>query len=112
VVFWIILLIAYIPAIKKQMALGVVGALISLPLWSWFAWDWFASSRFGMDDRLAVTISFIFVSLLGFARRLVGPRAEISRNVPLGQLLLYRFFFDRDIRDRRTWIDRDLPTKA
>jgi glycerol-3-phosphate acyltransferase PlsY len=108
----IILVIAYAPAIKRQMALGVVVALISLPMWSWFAWDWFASSRFGVEDRLAVTIGFTFVAVLGFVRRLIGPRAELSKDVPVGQLLFYRFFFDRDIRDRRTWIDRDLPSKT
>jgi glycerol-3-phosphate acyltransferase PlsY len=106
-----ILLEAYIPAIKRQMALGVFVALISLPLWSWFAWSWFASARFGTDDRLAITIGFIFVALLGYIRRLVGPRVELSKNVPTGQLLLYRLFLDRDIRDRKAWIDRNLPQK-
>ena len=107
----IILLIAYIPAIKRQMALGVFVALLSLPLWTWFAWDWFASSRFGVEDRLAITIGFIFVALLGYIRRLVGPRAELSKNVPTDELLVNRLFFDRDIRDRKAWIDRK-PEKA
>ncbi|MFA5240597.1 MAG: glycerol-3-phosphate acyltransferase [Phycisphaerae bacterium] len=108
----IVLLTAYIPAIKKQMAQGVFLVLFSLPLWTWFAWDWFASSRFGIEDRLPITIGFIFVALLGYVRRLVGPRVEISRNVPAGELLLNRLFFDRDIRDRQTWIDRKPETTA
>ena len=70
----IILLIAYIPAIVRQMALGVFVALISLPLWSWFAWNWFASTRFGTDARQAVTIGFICIALMGFVKRLIGPQ--------------------------------------
>jgi hypothetical protein len=31
---------------------------------------------------------------------------ELSRNVPNGELLLNRLVFDRDIRDRNAWIDR------
>jgi glycerol-3-phosphate acyltransferase PlsY len=102
----IILAIAYVPGIVRQMALGVFVALISLPLWSWFAWSWFASTRFGIDARAAVTIGFVFVALMGFTKRLVGSRVELSRNVSTGELLLNRLLFDRDIRDRKAWIDR------
>jgi glycerol-3-phosphate acyltransferase PlsY len=104
-----ILLEAYIPAIKRQMALGVFVALISLPLWSWFAWSWFASTRFGVDARAAVTSGFVFVALMGFTKRLIGPRVELSREVLTSELLLNRLLFDRDIRDRKAWIDRS-PT--
>ena len=97
----IILLIAYIPAIIRQMALGVFVALISLPFWSWFASNWL-----GIHERLPVTIGFVFVALLGFTKRLIGPRIELSRNVPTGELLFNRLLFDRDIRDRKAWIDR------
>jgi glycerol-3-phosphate acyltransferase PlsY len=97
----IILLIAYIPAIVRQMALGVFVALISLPLWSWFAASWL-----GIYERLPVTVGFVFVALMGFVKRLIGPRVELSRNVPTGELLFNRLLFDRDIRDRKAWIDR------
>jgi glycerol-3-phosphate acyltransferase PlsY len=101
-----ILLIAYIPAIVKQMALGVFFALVTLPFWSWFAWSWFASTRFGPDARTAVTVAFICISLMGFVKRLIGPRVELSRDTPTGELLLNRLLFDRDISDRKAWIDR------
>ena len=103
---FIILLIAYIPAIVRQMALGVFVALISLPLWGWFAWSWFTSARFGIDARAAVTIGFVFIALMGFTKRLIGPRVELSRDVPTSKLLINRLLFDRDIRDRKAWIDR------
>jgi glycerol-3-phosphate acyltransferase PlsY len=102
----IILAIAYLPAIIRQMAPGVAVALISLPLWTWFNWTWFESSRFGPDARAAVSIGFVAVALLGFTKRIIGRRVELSRNVPNGELLLNRLVFDRDIRDRNAWIDR------
>lgn len=102
----IIVSIAYLPAIIRQMAPGVAVALSSLPFWSWFAWAWFESSRFDAGDKTAVTVFFIAVAAMGFAKRLIGPRVELSRNVSDRELFLNRFVFDRDIRDRNAWIDR------
>ncbi len=102
----IIVFISYLPAIIRQMAPGVAVALISLPLWSWFAWAWFESSRFGEDARTAVTAFLLAVAVMGFSRRLIGPRVELSKNVPKRDLVLNRLIFDRDIRDRNAWIDR------
>jgi acyl phosphate:glycerol-3-phosphate acyltransferase len=102
----IILLEAYSPAIKRWMAQGVFVALISLPLWSWFAWSWFESGRFGAGARTAVTVGFLCVSLMGFVKRLIGARVELSRDVPTGELLLNRLVLDRDIGDLKAWIDR------
>jgi len=99
----IILLTAYIPAVIKQLALGVFLALVELPLLSWF---FYQPLGLDLDKRLAVTIGFAFISAMGFAKRLIGPRMEISRNVPAGELLLNRLLFDRDIRDRKAWINR------
>jgi acyl phosphate:glycerol-3-phosphate acyltransferase len=102
----IIVFISYLPAVIRQMAPGVAVALISLPFWSWFAWGWFQSSRFGAEARTPVTFFLIAAAVMGFARRLIGPRVELSKDVPSGQLLLNRLVFDRDIRDRNAWIDR------
>ena len=108
----IILFIAYSPAIKRQMATGVFVALLSLPLWSWFGWNWLHIALFGhsgtikLEDRLPVTIGFICMVILAFVKRLIGTRVELSKNVSTGELLLNRLFFDRDIRDRKAWIDR------
>jgi glycerol-3-phosphate acyltransferase PlsY len=109
----IILLIAYLPAIKKQMALGVVGLH-----WLHFLYG-AGSPGIGLPHPVLEWMNSAWRSRMAYIRiacwdlpgGLSGPRAEISRDVPLGQLLFYRLFFDRDIRDRRTWIDRDLPVK-
>jgi glycerol-3-phosphate acyltransferase PlsY len=102
----IILLMAYLPAIFRQMALGVFACFLTLPLWSWLAWDWFASPRLGPDDRMAVAIGLVVIALMGAVKRLIGSRVPISQDVPTGELLLNRLLFDRDIRDRRAWIKR------
>ena len=97
----IVLVMSYLPSIARQMALGVFVALISLPLWSWFAASWL-----GIDERLPVTIGLAGIALMGFVKRLIGKRVELSRDVPAGELLLNRLLFARDIRDRKAWIDR------
>jgi glycerol-3-phosphate acyltransferase PlsY len=97
----IVLLMAYVPGLIRQMAVGVCVTLISLPLWSWFAADWL-----GIHEKLPVTIGLVFIALMGFAKRLIGPRVGLSRNVPVVELLKNRFLFDRDILDRKAWIDR------
>jgi acyl phosphate:glycerol-3-phosphate acyltransferase len=108
----IILFIAYSPAIKRHMAEGVAVALISLPLWTWFGWSWLHIALFGqqtpitIDARLPVTIGFIAMVVLAFVKRLIGPRVALSKDVPTSELIMNRLMFDRDIRDRRTWIDR------
>ena len=104
----IILLFAYVPAIIKQMALGVFAALIVLPVWAWFAPEWLGIS---IDDRLPVVGGFVCIALMGFAKRLIVKRVELSSDVPTCELLLNRLLFDRDIRNRKAWIDR-APVKA
>ena len=99
----IILAIAYVPGLIRQMAVGVFVALLSLPLWSWFGYRWL---NIDAEARLPVTIGLVFVTVLAFVKRLIGPRVALSRNVPTGELLFNRWLFDRDIRDRKAWIDR------
>ena len=102
----IILLTAYLPAFFKQMALGVFACFITLPLWTWFAWAWFASSRLGVEDKMTVTIGIFAIAMMGALKRLIGARATISRDIPMNELLINRLLFDRDIRDRQVWINR------
>jgi len=102
----IVLVTVYAPAIKRQMALGVFVALVGLPALTWFGWSWIASSRFDADDRLAVTCGFAVMATVGIVKRLIGRRVKISQNTPIGELLLNRLLFDRDIRDRQAWINR------
>ena len=73
----------------------------SLPFFSWFL-----SQPLGIEDRLPITLGFIAMALIGLSKRLVTPRTELSKSVPLGELIINRLLFDRDIRDARAWTDR------
>lgn len=97
----IILMIGYVLGPIRQIALGVFLALVSLPLFSWFL-----SQPLGIEDRLAITIGFVVLSLIALIRRLAVPRTPLSKSVSLGELFINRLLFDRDIRDRRSWINR------
>ena len=94
----IILVMPYIFAPVRQVALGVLLALVSLPIFSWFL-----SWPLGIEERLPVTLGFVVLSLLGLLKRLVAPRTPLSKSVPPGQLIVNRLLFDRDIRDRKAW---------
>jgi len=97
----IIFVLAYSLAPIKQVALGVLLALVSLPLWSWFLYQ-----PLGIDERLPVTLGMVVIGLMGLFKRVVAPRTPLSQSVPLGNLVLNRLLFDRDIWDRKTWISR------
>jgi len=95
----IMLVLAYIMAPLRQLSLGVFLALASLPIFSWFL-----SQPLGIEERLPITLGFVALFLIGMAKRLITPRTPLSKSVPLGELLLNRLLFDRDIRDREAWI--------
>ena len=97
----IILVTSYLFAPIRQVALGVFLALVSLPFFSWFL-----NQPLDIDERLPVTLGFIVLLLMAFFKRLVAPRTELSRSVPLTELVFNRLLFDRDIRDARVWTGR------
>jgi len=97
----IIFVMPYLFAPIRQVAFGVFLALASLPFFSWFL-----SQPLGIEDRLPITLGFVAMSLMGLLTRLVTPRTELSKSVPLGELIINRLLFDRDIRDRKTWTER------
>ncbi|MFC1913042.1 glycerol-3-phosphate acyltransferase [Chloroflexota bacterium] len=102
--FWlgmIILVIGYMLAPIRQIALGVFLALVSLPIFSWFL-----SQPLGIEDRLVITVGFGVLSLILLSKRLVTPRTQLSESVSPGELFINRLLFDRDIRDRKAWINR------
>jgi len=61
---------------------------------------------------MSVTIIFTVISLFAFFRRLVAPRNAISLNLPLRRVLLYRLVFDRDISDRKVWLEQSSAAKS
>ncbi len=93
----------YLFAPIRQVAFGVFLALSSLPFFSWFL-----SQPLGIsiEDRLPITLGFVAMALIGLFKRLAAPRTALSKSVPLGELIINRLLFDRDIRDARAWTDR------
>ncbi len=98
----IVLVASYLFAPVRQVAFGVFLALVSLPILSWFL-----SKPMGIEDRLPITMGFIALASIGLSKRLFAPRTALSRTVPMHELLFYRLLFDRDIADRKAWINRD-----
>jgi glycerol-3-phosphate acyltransferase PlsY len=94
----------YLFAPVRQLALGVFLLLFSLPFLSWFL-----SQPLGVEERLPITLGFIALSLVAFFRRLVVPRSELSQSISPVRLYINRLLFDRDISDRKAWINRQ-PT--
>jgi len=83
--------------IFKNQPLGVFIAFLSIPL---------LPLVFGYaGDGFAVYLPIMFIALLGLSRRLFVKRRLISQNTPFGELFINRLLFDRDIKDRDSWIN-------
>ena len=102
----IMLVIAYMLAPLRQLALGVTLALISLPFFSWFL-----SQLLGIEERLPITLGFVIIALIGLGKRLLAPKTPLSETVSTAQLYINRLLFDRDIRDRKAWITQTRTPK-
>jgi len=100
----IALVLGYSLAPLKQLSLSVLLAYISLPFFSWFL-----SGPLGIEERLPVTLGMIAIPVIGIFKRLLVPRTPLSESVSLGELVINRILFDRDIRDRKAWISQETP---
>ena len=97
----IILVIAYGLAPFHQLAVGVFLAIIFAP-----AAAWFLSQPLDVTDKLPIALGFLALFLVVIIRRLTAPRTIFTASVSRGQLLVNRLLFDRDIRDRKAWIQQ------
>ena len=86
--------------VLHSLPVGVAAGVASLPLVSW-----------GVGEPLPMTLGFLAMFLIMVIKRLAVPRAAIAASLSSRQLLLNRLLFDRDIRDRETWIRR-VPDQA
>ena len=81
-----------------NLPLGVIVGVKSLPLISW-----------GVGKPPALTLGFLAIFVIAVIKRLAAPRAAIAASLSTRELLANRLLFDRDIRDRETWINRAAP---
>jgi len=100
----IVMVISYMLAPWRQIAIGATVALVSLPFFSWFL-----SEPLGIEARLPITLGFVALVLIVLSRRLVAPRTLLSESVHPVELFFNRLLFDRDIRDRKAWISQTSP---
>ncbi len=109
----ILLVVAFSGLAFGQMPVTTLCAIALLPMLSWFSSvpviSWFFTQPAGINERLPVTMAFLAIFLIAIIRRLTAPRTSLTASVTQGQLLVNRLFFDRDIRDRETWIHRAPP---
>ena len=97
----IILVVAYSLAPFRKLSLGVLIALVSLPILSWFL-----GQPLGVEEKLTITLGYLAILVIAVLKRLTASRTSVTVSVSTGQLLVNRLFFDRDIRDREAWIHR------
>lgn len=103
----IFLLLALFMGLFKQLSLGTLIAIAGLP-----AGSFFFPGAFGISsDHEIIALGFTAILLLTIVRRLAVPRAPIAASLGVGEVLGNRLLFDRDIRDRETWVHRDHVTK-
>ena len=102
----IMLVFTYLWAPIKQVALGVFLGLVALPFLSWFL-----AQPLDVEERLPITCGFIVLSSMALLKRVVARRNELSKNVPLGIVVINRALFDRDIANRRLWINKGTTKK-
>ncbi len=86
--------------IMRSSPVPVLIGMAALPLVSW-----------GVHEPLSVTLGFLAVFLIIVIKRLTVPRSDSTASIGRKRLLFNRLFFDRDIRDRRTWVRRT-PSEA
>ena len=91
--------IAFAPL--KQFSLGTLVVLILMPVFSWFL-----AGPFFVERSLQLSLGFVAILLLLLVRRLTAPRSELAATVSTRELIIYRLVFDRDIRDRKLWLNR------
>ena len=95
------LVMPYLFAPFRYVALGVFFAYVSVPTLAWFL-----SEPLNIEEPLPVTLGLVAIVLIGVSKRLLAPRTALSKSMPLGVLLFNRLLFDRDISDRKAWIYR------
>jgi glycerol-3-phosphate acyltransferase PlsY len=57
-------------------------------------------------EMLSLTVGFLAMTLIVIIKRLTAQPAVEARSIGMGRLLLNRLLYDRDIGDRKTWVQR------
>ena len=81
--------------IARSVPLGTGSGVFVLPLIGW-----------GLGEPFPIILGYVLIFLIVVAKRTAVPRTAIAASLSYKQLFVNRLLFDRDIRDRKAWIDR------
>ena len=81
-------------AVLRSTPLPVLLGLVAVPIASW-----------RLNEPLEITLGFLAILAIVVIKRMAAQRPA-DASVTKGQLLINRFFFDRDIRNRKFWMYR------
>jgi glycerol-3-phosphate acyltransferase PlsY len=59
-----------------------------------------------LREDLSITLGFVAMTLIVVIKRLTAQPAAEARTIGMGRLLWNRLLYDRDIGDRKTWVQR------
>ena len=79
--------------IIRSSPVPALAGVAMLPLVSW----WF-------NEPLPVILGFLAILLIVIIKRLTAPKTPFTTLVSRQELLFSRLFFDRDIKDKKTWL--------
>lgn len=81
--------------VLRTSPLAALAGVIAAPILSW-----------AFHEPLSVTLGFLAIFLVIVIKRLTAQPSADKASISTGRLLLNRFLFDRDIRDRKAWMSR------
>ena len=87
--------VVVITIIFRSSALPVLCSAASLPLTTWL-----------FDGDTAAAMAYLAIFLIVVIKRLTAQAMPEDIKISKSQLILNRFLFDRDIRDRTAWVHR------
>jgi glycerol-3-phosphate acyltransferase PlsY len=86
---------AAVVAVTHRTPVPILAGMVMLPVFS-------AIFR----ESLAVTLGFLAMTLIVIIKRLTAQPATEARSIGMGRLLWNRLVYDRDIGDRKAWVQR------
>jgi len=104
----ILILLSFIGLPFHLIAFTSLICVFMVSIVSWFSimppFDWLIGDI--QSERLAITLVFLALWLVTVTRRITVPLTSLSHSVSRPRLLWNRFLFDRDISDRKIWLNR------
>lgn len=106
---FVLLLLSFTGIPFHLLPLTALVAILLLPVLTWLSSlpviNAFFPSPLG-EQRMALVLFFVCLFLITMVRRLTASLSPLAVTVSRGELLVNRLLYDRDIRDRKVWVQR------